>query len=148
MKARKLGFFLIIVAVIGATILSSFNTANAFASVNTRGAVSNVSQSGSNKSPKAPGSQEAVVSGHKITATELRQLQNKLGVSVEGESNNEIVDGHGTGLRAPTLSEWQEISQTAQITESAEYSSSPGSVDNSLCRGSRPLEIRAPRVHA
>ena len=132
MRARKIGLLLIIAAVIGSTIFSSFNAANAFGSINTNDTSSNLGKPGSNSSPRVQDSGGAVVLRHKITATEFQAIRNKVGVSVEGYAYNELVDGHGTGLRAPTASEWQEISQTAQIAESVTYPSSPASVDNSL----------------
>src|SRR3990170_5701675 len=132
MRARKIGLLLIIAAVIGSTIFSSFHAANAFGSINTNGTPSNLGKPGSNSSPRVQDSAGAVVLRHKITATELQAIRNKVGVSVEGYAYNELVDGHGTGLRAPTASEWQEISQTGQIVGSVTYPSSPLSVDNSV----------------
>jgi hypothetical protein len=72
-----------------------------------------------------------VVAQHKVTATELQAMKTKLGVSVEGQDYNNVVDGHGTGLRAPTASEWQQIGQTVETVDSITYVGSPPTVDNS-----------------
>ncbi len=72
------------------------------------------------------------VLSHKITASELESMEKKLGVSIEAQDYNELVEGYGTGLRAPTKSEWQEVSKTAQITDSVNLQGAPSSFDNSL----------------
>jgi hypothetical protein len=120
MKARKTRFFLVTLAIVCVIVFSSFSAAYANVSKST---IADVTPSG-NMAP--------VVRSHKITASELQAMENKLGVSVEGQDYNDVVDGHGTGLRAPTASEWQEISQTAQITDSVTLPSAAASVDNSL----------------
>jgi hypothetical protein len=132
MNARKLGLLLAILAVLGSIVFSGFVAVAVFASPAHIDAASTEVKSGGNKSPPSVGSRSIVVSAHKITATELQELETKVGVSVEGQDYNDIVAGHGTGLRAPTASEWQEISQTAQIADSATYPASPGAVDNSV----------------
>jgi hypothetical protein len=130
MRARKLGLFLTSVAIIGLIIFSSFLTSKVFGA--TRATLPNLNKSGSANIPKGANFDEAVVLGHQVTSSEIQTIRNKVGVSVEGRDYNQIVDGHGTGLRAPTASEWQEISQTAQTVESVAYLNSPSSVDNSL----------------
>ncbi len=74
----------------------------------------------------------SIVPSHKITAHELESMKAKLGISIESQDYNEIVEGHGTGLRAPTESEWQELSNTAQIADVVALQGAPSSVDNSL----------------
>ncbi len=76
-----------------------------------------------------------VVAQHKVTSTELQSMKAKLGVSIQGENYNRVVNGQGTGLRAPTAEEWQEIAQTAGTVDNIAFVGlpvgSPATVDNS-----------------
>ena len=120
MKARKTALLLIIIAILTSNAISGISAVNASSTPNTI----------LNRNPIANG--PLVVRSHKITSTELQTMENKLGTSLEGQDYNQIVDGHGTGLRAPTTVEWQEISQTAQITDSVTLLTAAASIDNSL----------------
>ncbi len=120
MKARKTMFFLAGIIVLGLMVFSSLSAVYAFAAGNPLSKVKT-------KSGEAP-----VVRSHRITASELKAMERKLGVSEEGQDYNDVVDGHGTGLRAPTASEWQQLSETAQIVDSVSLVSTPASVDNSI----------------
>jgi len=119
MNARRLGLFLIITVVLGSAVFSSF-PADVFGSTKTSAFLSNVEKSNNRGNLK-----EAIVSQHKITAAELQAIENRVGVSIEGQDYNQLIDGHGTGLRAPTASEWQQIAQTAQTVENVTYLGSP-----------------------
>jgi hypothetical protein len=54
---------------------------------------------------------------HRISASELEELKRKIGVWEEDRNYNPVIDGHGTGLRPPTKSEWTEIADKAYIVE-------------------------------
>ena len=126
MKAR-VGLFLITVAMVGLIAFSGICTPTVLGS-------SEAGERTISTYDKSP-----VVRSHKITENELKSMEKKLGVSIESQNYNEIVEGHGTGLRAPTVSEWQEISKTAQITESVSLQSAPSNVDNTLLPWFPPL---------
>ena len=75
---------------------------------------------------------QARIFEHKISASELEELKRKLGVSEEGRDYNQIIDGHGTGLRPPTKSEWTEIAEKAYVVEKVlldQPTQAPTSVD-------------------
>jgi len=69
---------------------------------------------------------------HKITTDELETLGQELGVS-ENRDYNQLINGHGTGLRPPTEKEWAVIAQNAFIVESVfpDGVSAPAMVDHS-----------------
>jgi hypothetical protein len=50
---------------------------------------------------------------HKITESELKELKHETGVYQDNVNYNEIINGHGTGLRPPTESEWAKIAEEA-----------------------------------
>ena len=75
---------------------------------------------------------KAGVVKHRITSSELEELKKKIGVSAAGTNHNLKVGVHGTGLRAPTLSEWQQIAASVQVVDSVTYPTAPVTVDNSL----------------
>ncbi|MBA7492494.1 hypothetical protein ES702_03044 [subsurface metagenome] len=66
---------------------------------------------------KKGNNEQARIVEHKISTSELEELKRKLGVSEENRNYNEIIDGHGTGLRPPTKSEWTEITEKAYVVE-------------------------------
>lgn len=69
---------------------------------------------------------------HKITSSELDMLKSKIGVAVEGYNYNQLVDGHGTGLRPPSEQEWTEISASLHsVDKISPKASLPSSVDQS-----------------
>jgi hypothetical protein len=127
MSARKLGLVLITSIILGSTIFSSLPVANVFGSTKGSWLLPNVEKLNNDSNLR-----EVVVSRHKITADEIQIMKKKIGVSAAGQNYNQLIDGHGTGLRAPTAAEWQQIAQTEQIVDSVTYPSSPPSVDNSL----------------
>ena len=61
---------------------------------------------------------QARVVEHRISALELEGLKQKVGVREEGRNYNEVINGHGTGLRPPTEEEWVEIEKRAFMVES------------------------------
>jgi len=60
---------------------------------------------------------QAMIVEHEISAFELEKLKWKVGASEEGGNYNEIIDGHGTGLRSPTDNEWLEIAKKGHVVE-------------------------------
>ena len=79
---------------------------------------------------------------HKITPSELEELKRKIGVWEEGRNHNQIVNGHGTGLRAPTEEEWAQIAANANIVEAVYLGSAdqpPSRVDYSTSSWFPPI---------
>jgi C1A family cysteine protease len=81
------------------------------------------------------GTQEQVqVLGHSITASDLITLKSRIGTSLEDASSNQLINGHGTGLQAPTDEEWTEIAANAYVVDTVSLSAAaeiPSSVDHS-----------------
>lgn len=139
MRARRFAISLTIMIVVASIIFSSFHVDNVGAVTNSNSAVPVLEKSDGLATSVVSESCSAVVVSHRVTATEIQVMKNGMGVSVEGQDYNQIVDGYGTGLRAPTTSEWQELSQTAQVADSITYPMSTASVDNSLLSWFPPI---------
>jgi len=70
---------------------------------------------------------------HKITTLEWKGLKQKVGVWEESRDYNQIIDGHGTGVRTPTQEEWTEILEAYVVDEVLwrnQMADSPSSVDH------------------
>jgi parallel beta-helix repeat protein len=78
-------------------------------------------------------SDNVIVVEHEISAVELEKLKQEIGICQEGINYNQVIDGHGTGLRPPTDEEWAAIAQGSSAVESVNLNSiqSPSSVDHS-----------------
>ena len=70
------------------------------------------------------------ISKHKITPQEIEQLASKQHLEAN-QTRNKLVDGHGTGLNAPTSEELIEIAENAYVIDSITFQSTPATVDNS-----------------
>jgi hypothetical protein len=68
---------------------------------------------------------------HKVATLELEQLKGAMGVWKESENYNQVINGHGTGLRPPTEDEWKRIADSACIVDGVTYPAAPSSVDQS-----------------
>jgi hypothetical protein len=66
---------------------------------------------------------------HKMSATELQQYKTGAGVFQEGNTYNNIVSGHGTGLSPPTSSEWTDIAKDAYVVDRITGQTPPAAVD-------------------
>src|SRR3972149_399511 len=78
--------------------------------------------------------EKARVTEHQITALELQQLKNNIGILDPSQSYSQLVDGHGTGLRPPTEAEWAKIGASAYTVDGVEYQDgdgAPAQVDQS-----------------
>jgi len=87
---------------------------------------------GTNHNKKGNKEQVRIVE-HRITALELEKLKQEIGVWEEGENYNQIIGGHGTGLRPPTEREWAQIMGNAYVVEKIlldETIQSPSAVDH------------------
>jgi hypothetical protein len=62
------------------------------------------------------GAAQARIVEHRITAAELERLKESEGVC-EGENHNVVINGHGTGLRAPTEEEWAQIAAKTNVVD-------------------------------
>ena len=86
--------------------------------------------------------EQARIVEHKISSFELDELKRKLGVREEGRNYNQIIDGHGTGLRPPTDNEWAEIADNAYIVERILLDppiQAPSSVDHTTKQSFPPI---------
>lgn len=54
---------------------------------------------------------------HKINSIELQQIKNLAGVYIEGQNYNQIISGHGSGLRPPSETEWNTIGNNLYIVD-------------------------------
>ncbi|MGD8566362.1 MAG: hypothetical protein PVF96_08450, partial [Candidatus Bathyarchaeota archaeon] len=54
---------------------------------------------------------------HKISSSELVKLKRSIGVSHEDGCSTQQLNGYGTGLRIPTLKEWERISKQAYVLD-------------------------------
>jgi hypothetical protein len=70
---------------------------------------------------------------HKITRSELEELKHETGVCQNNYTYNRIINGHGTGLRPPTESEWTKIAEEALMVDRILWANSattaPSNVD-------------------
>jgi hypothetical protein len=76
--------------------------------------------------------EESRIVEHRTTALEIEKLKQMIGVGMEGRNYNQIINGHGTGLRPPTEKEWAEIANKSYIVERIllnQALQSPSSVD-------------------
>ena len=86
--------------------------------------------------------EQARIVEHKTSSFELEELKRKLGVWEEGRNYNQIIDGHGTGLRPPTEKEWAEIADNAYIVERILLDppiQAPSSVDHTTSSSFPPI---------
>jgi parallel beta-helix repeat protein len=81
--------------------------------------------SGSNKPECNPvgNLEKPIVSEHKTTASELEQLKQSIGVWQANHDYNELIYGHGTGLRPPTDDEWAAIMNNSSMVENVQVDS-------------------------
>jgi hypothetical protein len=72
---------------------------------------------------------------HKISALELEELKRKYGVWEKGKVYNLTIDGHGTGSRPPTDTEWAEIADKAYVVDEILFdpeADPPPSIDHTV----------------
>ena len=70
-------------------------------------------------------SSRLTVSKHKITLQEIDELTSQEDLQDNQTGSNMLVDGHGTGLSAPTSEELLEIAENAYVIDSITYQSTP-----------------------
>ena len=131
MGALKHGLLIIIIILVSSMLVSSFHSANAGGFLNTNGSLQTNEKPNVPKQATTSESKKVAVAAHKITTSELKSIKSAIGVSEESGNYNPLVDGHGTGLRAPTTAEWQYLSENLQITDNVSYLTSASAVDNS-----------------
>ena len=80
---------------------------------------------------------------HRITLDELEILKNTIGIGHEDKCSIHQLNGHGTGLRIPTLEEWEKISQQAHVfdgfSSTDKIGQSPISVDHTASSWFPPI---------
>lgn len=77
--------------------------------------------------------ENAKVIEHEITVFEVEKLKEKMGVWQKGSNYNQLIGGHGTGLRPPTDEEWEAIAESSLTVDSVSLNSiqSASNVDHS-----------------
>ena len=68
---------------------------------------------------------------HLLTENEMMNLKERVGVRDPQQNYNKIINGHGTGLAPPTLSQWNSMVGTANVVDSVNYLDLPSSIDHS-----------------
>ena len=63
------------------------------------------------------GDGEYLIEAHQATSRELQRYKSRLGTAEEGVDYNVLVDGYGTGLRAPTEQEWNQLGSELVIVD-------------------------------
>jgi hypothetical protein len=75
----------------------------------------------STETTKTNAQEQENVFRHKITSSDLATLKSRIGASIEGENHNQLIDGHGTGLRPPTDEEWAKIADSAYVVDAVSF---------------------------
>jgi len=71
-------------------------------------------------------------SGRTMNQSDIEKLKSLIGVGVEGQNYNLIINGHGTGLKPPTEAQWESMKNRTVIVDHVEISALPSSYDNSM----------------
>jgi len=66
---------------------------------------------------RKPSEEQARIVEHGVSALELADLKRDIGVWNDQRNYCAVINGHGTGLRAPTEEEWAEMAEDAHIVE-------------------------------
>jgi len=70
--------------------------------------------------------------GAGISSDLLERMKEQMGIYEEGRDYNEVINGYGTGLRPPSLEEWEEIRESwYEIIPFSPQDTLPASVDHS-----------------
>jgi hypothetical protein len=86
-----------------------------------------------NSHDKEESEEGATIAEHRITASELERLRREHGVWEKDRNFNQLIDGHGTGLRPPADSEWTDIGKSAYVVENISLNTAiqyPSAVDH------------------
>ena len=131
MRVVKFGCIVILAVLISSIFIANLHVAGAINQENVNSSSIDIEQAVSSSYPMKSNPEKARVAEHRITAVELEELKSKAGVYVEGQNYNQLINGHGTGVRPPTEDEWARIAESAYLVDNVAYSSSPPSVDQS-----------------
>jgi hypothetical protein len=131
MRAVKFECIVILAVLISSIFIANLHVAGSSNQENVDSSSINMEQTVSSSYPMKSNPEKARVAEHRITAVELKELKSKVGIYVEGQNYNQLIDGHGTGLRPPTEDEWARIAESAYFVDNVAYPSSPPSVDQS-----------------
>lgn len=83
---------------------------------------------------KTNAQEQANAFGHWITSSDLARLKSIIGSSLDGENYNQLIDGHGTGLQAPSDEQWAKIADSAYVIDTISLKAAtalPSAVDQS-----------------
>ena len=69
---------------------------------------------------------------HTVTGQELVELQDYLGVRTEDTVPSVRFDGHGTGLQAPSVEEWEVLAQDLQVVDNYQPFGQPLQLPNAV----------------
>jgi len=71
---------------------------------------------------------------HRITSSDLARLKSRIGTSSEDGNHNQLIKGHGTGLRPPSDEQWAKIAESAYVVDTVSFNAAtipPSKVDHS-----------------
>lgn len=123
---------IILITLLVLILLSSMETSIAFKP--DASSVANI-----NYNTETVSNSDLIVTTHSITTEEIQKLKGNLGINEGNQDNNELIDGHGTGLSAPTSEEWSSIAQTAEVVDQIFFQSTQSVVDNSATQYFPPI---------
>jgi hypothetical protein len=130
MNAIKLECIMLVVLLFSPIFIANLHVASASNQKNVNSSIS-IEGLPNNTYPMKFNPDKARVAEYKITVIELEELKSKVGAYEEGRNYNELINGHGTGLRPPTEEEWSSIAESSYFVDNVAYDSSPPSVDQS-----------------
>lgn len=121
MKGKSVVFLLVV-----SLLISMFSTivqapsARAIASDSGHTARSDSTDYAEQASHKERKENQTITSRHRITASDLKKMKEKIGVCEDPNDYNPVVNGHGTGLCPPTEEEWAQIAANAYVVDTVE----------------------------
>jgi C1A family cysteine protease len=81
---------------------------------------------------KSNSARKANVTEHVMSTSEVEAIKSRIGQYVSGNNYNQLIEGHGTGLRPPSEQEWNEIAKNSYSIDLVSYQGNlPLSVDES-----------------
>jgi hypothetical protein len=84
--------------------------------------------------------QKTSITKSEITPSEVEKLKQKVGVYMEDKNYNQLINGHGTGLRPPTNEQWNQLPEKTQIVRKIVSTQSvPSSLDLSTTQWFPPI---------
>jgi hypothetical protein len=105
MDATKLECIILLVFLLSSIFIANLHVTSASNQENVNASSIKNEPPASSSYPMKSNPEKARVAEHRITAVELEELKSKADVYVERQNYNQLINGHGTGLRPPTEDE-------------------------------------------